>query len=702
MAIERCLDRRTHKVADGDDRRGSWHPAGGHCETGRCAYSVLLESHQLLVLHQPAVASPHVPPVWCVRRRTVWPSPPPPPSCSASFPLATPCVMSSDTPRPYVPAAVAPLIEAAQHLCRSACADGGGDFSIALLVKRGSSSPLVVFASGLSPQCDVATRKRLKAAAGMFFLSLPTPSMAKPAVPRHPVTGLLWSSSAPPANMLAAAQPSASLFSSLPRGSASTPWGGLPPASPPPIGGSSMGTVAIGNSLSARGGTTGGGGGGDAGMRGDRASGGGTTDGRAGGASENPSGGNIAAGDAAFVGGGGDPAPGGTVAANGGASGIAAERGGVNAEIPESIAATGRYAELPPLPAFIGTKAVVGKRARGALVPSTSASPPPTTCTWDVTPEAAASFKARLADAGLRITRKHLVGLTLLKYCYDVRLNRVGRNTPYEPLFPIAAVGVTVNLQHVDAVKGVVPIPLVLENVSYQQKNATCSLLLYMLYKVGDDAYDWVLSRYCEGMRAHQPSPTAGAPRRSSAHKPHVLMGDTAGTATKAAAAAAAGTAESRQGQRASGGALGSSSVVGPAVPLGRARYFPSPCPALLPRSTIVYEDGQELSTCDVHLEFEQHHGTLLPPNHVSIILRTAKDLNVRYPMDTHASFCVDREFPEEMLLTRCINQRLVWQVKNIGYVIIVFFWAIVAFCSVCCALVLCMRTVTDTHSFVS
>jgi len=514
----------------------------------------------------------------------------------------------------------------------------------------------------LSPQCDVATRKRLKAAAGMFFLSLPTPSMAKPAVPYHPVTGLLWSSAAPPANILAAAQPSASSFASLPSGSASTPWGELSPAAPPPIGESSMGTVAIGNFVSARGGTTGGGGGGDAGIHGDRAGGGGETDGRAGGANENPSVGNTAASDGPFVGGGGDPAPGGTVAANGGASFIAAERGGVRAEIPDSITASGRYAELPPLPAFVGTKAVLGKRARGALVTATPASPPPTTRTWDVTPEAAASFKTRFADAGLRITRKHLFGiLTLLKYCYDVRLERFGRNTAYEPLFPTAAVGVTVNLQHVDAMKGVVPIPLVPKNVSYLQKNATCSQLLDIVYKVGNDAYDWVLSQYCEGTRAHQPSPTAGAPRRSSGHKPHDLTSDTAGTAAAAAAAAAAaGTVKSRQGQRASGEALGISSVVGPAVPLGRARYFPSPCSAILPRSTVVYKDGQVLGTCDVHLEVEQHHGTFLPPNQVSTILRTAKDLNVRYPMDMHASFCGERGFSEKMLLTRCINQRLV------------------------------------------
>jgi len=429
----------------------------------------------------------------------------------------------------------------------------------------------------------------------------------------------------------------------------------------------------------------------------------------------------VAAGDGAFVGGGGNLQPGGTGAAIGGASGITAEGVRVDAEIPASVSATGRYAELPPLPAFIGTKAVIGKRARGALLPSPSASTPPKTSTWDVTPEAAASFKARFSDAGLRITRKHLVGiLTLLKYCYDVRLKRVGRNTPYEPLFPTAAVGVTVNLQHVDAVKGVVPVPLVLKNVSYQQKNATCSLLLYMLYKVGDDAYDWVLSRYCEGMRAHQPSPTAGAPRLTSAPKPRAISDETAvkagaavagaaataaaGAATKVAAAqtaaavadagAAAGTAALEQEQRASGGTLGSTGAVIQAVPLGRARYFPTPSPALPRRSTMVYKDGQELGTCDVHLEFEQHHGTFLPPNHVSIILRTSKDGSVRYPMDTNAAFCVERGFPEEMLLTRCINQRLVWQVKDIGYVIRFFFWGTIASFSVCRALVffLCVR----------
>ena len=69
---------------------------------------------------------------------------------------------------------------------------GGSDFSVALLVRRGSSTPLIVYATGLTSEADNGTRKALKAAAMLFFRSLPVAPSVQGAVQRDPSTGLVW------------------------------------------------------------------------------------------------------------------------------------------------------------------------------------------------------------------------------------------------------------------------------------------------------------------------------------------------------------------------------------------------------------------------------------------------------------------------------------------------------------------------------
>jgi len=580
--------------------------------------------------------------------------------------------MSSGHPRPYVPAAVAPHVEAAQHLCRAACADGGSDFSIALLVKRGGSSPLVVFASGLNPQCDTATRKRLKAAAGMFFLSLPTAGVNKPPLPRNPITGLLWATAGPNATGSTTAVPqSASSFAPLPGAMSHTLRGGLPGGTPDHATGTVVPTAVTGVG----------------GLVGGAPAGGGsvTTGGAGATAAEAVAGRNnrgvgaaaVAVGDVVGVGGpvadGGAGAGATDMTGNGRASahgdnpaGGALSRG----EIPVSLAATSRYGELPQLPAYIGTKHVTGKRSRGSTVTATPPLPEPRT--WQVTQEMATSLKTRFSEGGISITRKHMDGfLTLLKHCYDVRLKRVGRNTPYEPLFPTAALGVTVNFQYIESGPAVL-IPLVLKNVSSQHKNVTCSLILFMINDVGDEAYDWMLSRYCEGMRSHQSSPSAGVPRAKKAGGKNTaaeLALNGAAAADRALVAVNRGVGGNGPGAARGGTSGGPGSV----VPSSRRRalYFPSQPPPLPPVTNVVKLEGKDVGTCAVHLEFAEHHGTTLPAGHVSIILLSCHDdaTSVRYPMDVHASFCVERGFPGEMHLPACLKQRLVWPIKQLGYV---------------------------------
>lgn len=100
-------------------------------------------------------------------------------------------------PEPVVPHRVAAYVEAAQHFCRCASIEGPDDFAVAFLVRRVGRPPLVVFGTGLGPNSDTTTRKRLKSAATKLFAALPHDRTNNVALPRNPVTGLLWDAADP-------------------------------------------------------------------------------------------------------------------------------------------------------------------------------------------------------------------------------------------------------------------------------------------------------------------------------------------------------------------------------------------------------------------------------------------------------------------------------------------------------------------------
>jgi len=101
-------------------------------------------------------------------------------------------VMASAVRHPTVPERVSPSSNAARHCCKSACLKGGSVFSVVLILRRGSSTLLIVYASGLTKSADNGTRKALKAAEMFFFRSLPAARQPQPVVPHDPSTGLMW------------------------------------------------------------------------------------------------------------------------------------------------------------------------------------------------------------------------------------------------------------------------------------------------------------------------------------------------------------------------------------------------------------------------------------------------------------------------------------------------------------------------------
>jgi len=386
--------------------------------------------------------------------------------------------MASGGRPPTVPEQVAPIIEAAQHCCKHASMQGGSDFSVALLVRRGSSTPLIVYATGLTSEAENGTRKALKAAAMLFFRSPPVAPSPQAAVQRDLSTGLVWGGASAVGGMMRNPMSSAGSTLQLP---------GKPGESP----GSTASVVP------ATGGGSGGGGGGVGGGGGDQSCSQGAVS--AAGAAQDSV-------EAATT-----PPPG----------------------VVASDEATATYGRLPDLPQIIGTAAVTGERALGAEATSLSSPLPGVTPReFDVTPAMAEGMGKKFSDGNLSITREHMSGImALLKYLYDIRLPRFGTTTPYEPLFPVVARGVIVDFEAVDATHHG-KIQLDLKNVSSQKKYTTFALLLFMIYYQNDSAYEWIVDRYCGGMRASTKSNTAGKARRSSKSKTK-----TAGAIAAAAAA---------------------------------------------------------------------------------------------------------------------------------------------------------------------
>jgi len=499
---------------------------------------------------------------------------------------------------PIVPAAAAPFLEAAQHCCKCASMEGGADFSVALIVRRGTGAPLVVYATGVTPQCDTRTRKLLKSAAAAFFSSLPSTDAINAPTSRNPVTGLRWA-------------PAAASYS--PSGSQPGGGAGAVPSS----------SVSDGRAD------------GDSSAQGADGSGLGQSCGGVGGT------------------------PGGTPALGGaGALAVAGTQAG---SIPASSAATSRYGPLPQLPLTIGSAAATGKRDRAG-----NALPSAPTREFSVTADMARSYLAKFESAGLSLTRLHMTGfLNLLRFFYDERLKRVGNNTPYEPLFPQIAQGVSVLFKYIEPGDGVT-VPLVLKNTSHQHKNETTCLLIFMMYGTEDEAYEWVLARYCEGMRV----PATGARPRTTKSKPKGLpvvgAGGGAGGAGGGGGNGRGGGALGGNGAHGSGGNGGEGNV------LRRALYYPSPTPPLPAISTSLFMGGQLVGSGDIHPEFYLHHGHPLPPRHVALFLLscTAEGAGRRYAFDDHPSFCVEGGHPQTSTLTQCLRQRVMWPVADIGYVV--------------------------------
>jgi len=309
----------------------------------------------------------------------------------------------------------------------------------------------------------------------------------------------------------------------------------------------------------------------------------------------------------------------------------------------------------------IGSAAATGKRDRAG-----NALPSAPTREFSVTADMARSYLAKFESAGLSLTRLHMTGfLKLLRFFYDERLKRVGNNTPYEPLFPQIAQGVSVLFKYIEPGDGV-PIPLVLKNTSHQHKNETTCLLIFMMYGTEDEAYEWVLARYCEGMRV----PTTGARPRTTKSKPKGLpvvgAGGGAGGAGGGGGNGRGGGALGGNGAHGSGGKGGEGNV------LRRALYYPSPAPPLPAISTSLFMGGQLVGSGDIHPEFHLHHGHPLPLRHVALFLLscTAEGAGRRYAFDDHPLFCVEGGHPQTSTLTQCLRQRVVWPVADIGYVV--------------------------------
>jgi len=237
-------------------------------------------------------------------------------------------------------------------------------------------------------------------------------------------------------------------------------------------------------------------------------------------------------------------------------------------------------------------------------------------------------MRKKFSDGNLYITQEQMSGImALLKYLYDTRLPRFGTTTPYEPLFPVVARGVIVDFEAVDAThQG--KIQLDLKNVSSQKKCTTFALLLFMIYDQNDSAYEWIVDRYCGGMRASTKSTTEGKARRSSKSKTktagaiaaaaagpanHVATAGVAAAAAAAASPAGVAAAAARTSGDAAPGARGPRDVV------ATVHH------ELPPVGKDLYVGEQRVGSAEVHLEFDEHHGHRLPKGHVSAFVQAAE-----------------------------------------------------------------------------
>jgi len=306
------------------------------------------------------------------------------------------------------------------------------------------------------------------------------------------------------------------------------------------------------------------------------------------------------------------------------------------------------YGKLPDLPQIIGTAAVTGKRALGAEATSLSSPLPRVTPReFVVTPAMAESTGKKFSDGNLSITREHMSGImALLKYLYDIRLPRFGTTTPYEPLFPVVARGVVVDFEAVDAThQG--KIQLDLKNVSSQKKYTTFVLLLFMIYDQNDSAYEWIVGRFCGGMRASTKSNTAGKARRSNKSKTKKAGAIAAAAAAPANHVATAGVAAAAAAAASPAGvAAAAASTSGDVAPGARGPRdaVVTVHNGLPPVGKDLYVGKQRVGSAEVHLEFYEHHGHRLPKGHVSAFAQAAEPgaSDVLYEYGTDSAFCLD------------------------------------------------------------
>jgi len=588
---------------------------------------------------------------------------------------------------PIVPLSVAACIEAAQHCCRQASLGGGDDFSVALLVRRGDRSPLIVFATGMTALCDSTTRKSLRAAAKAFFTSLPVPD--RPPLPpvRNPATGLIWPGVvAETTNSRARLQPASSMTAAAQErshASAVHPASGRGTATFAAV---SQDGVGGSNAAPNRGGGVA-----AAATAAAAAAAAATAAAVVSRAAAVTTGATETVGAAATAGAavtGGAAATAGAAAMAGAAAATAAVTPGGAENVAEcgeglfgaSSAATASYAALPELPIIVGNAPVTGKRDRSMAEsePSTPSTPPLSARTFVVTSAMVQELEKKISGSTITLIKKDVIEyLYLLRYFYDNLLKRSGSNTPYQPLFPRAAVNVSVDMRAFDVNQKTI-IPLHLKNAAQMSKNATCALLLFMIHDTDDRAYEWILDRLCDGMRVPRKNAGAAKPRKARRKiGDGVGAGNGGGAGGADGGGAAGGGAGSRVGAG-GGGGVGSGAAAGggggPGAPVqGRgllARYVSEP----LPQPTVSNElslDGVVVGKGRVHLEFEQHHGSLVPPGSVSVFFLgcTPAGSQVRYPMDMHPSFCLERGHPQETKLHQCVQQRVVWPSKMIGYV---------------------------------
>jgi len=362
-----------------------------------------------------------------------------------------------------------------------------------------------------------------------------------------------------------------------------------------------------------------------------------------------------------------------------GAVGVAAGTASTpEGHIPASTGATASYPKLSDLPLIVGNVAVTGKRDRAAaeLESDNSAppTPPPTTRTFTVTAEMVNAVEDRAAGSTITLTKKDMGEyLLLMRHFYDALLNRHGSETPYHPLLARAAVNVSVDLKASDHNQKTL-VPLLLENSGQQSKNATCALLFFILFDAKYCAYEWHFDRLCEGMRA--PKGRVGVkPRKARNKKGGAINGGGQGGGNGGAAAGVGGAGGGGHGP--SGGGVGAADRRGGdpnGLPHGGrgllTRYVPHVLPPFV-LSNEFFVDGAMAGLGRVHLEFEKHHGCLVPSPFVAAFFLSAASsgAEMRYPHDEHPSFFLERGNPQKTKRGQCISQRVVWPTTDIGYV---------------------------------